>query len=382
MKSPSPLALCAALPIPIGTGEGAPEWVHLLPAGTIATVDGRGPYHVENAAELIAASLDGGARLPLDENHATDLAAPKGHPAPARGWIVGLQSRADGIWGQVEWTESGRDLVAGRAYRHISPVIAHRPDGTVTGLLRASLVNRPNLNGLASLHAEGDGVVFEQLRSALFLAPDADSSAILARVRANAAEMSQGSLERQQFTAQLRSFLFLKDDANEETILTRIRTDVMERAKLIEAAGLQAAADGGAVLQAVQSLADPSKYVPFAVVTSLQAELSDLTRRTKLERAERVVDEAIRGGKMRTPATMREHYIVRHMADPIAVEREIGAMIPFGGRGPATARPPSFENGGTGLDQEESKIVALMGVEPALYTKMKAKMAETEESSL
>ncbi|MCD9150122.1 phage protease [Pseudophaeobacter sp. MA21411-1] len=30
--------------------------------------------------------------------------APKGLPAPARGWITATQARNDGIWGRVEWT--------------------------------------------------------------------------------------------------------------------------------------------------------------------------------------------------------------------------------------------------------------------------------------
>jgi hypothetical protein len=61
-----------------------PALVHLLPAGAIHTVDGRGPYRVDNAAALATSSLNlAGGRLPLDESHATDLAAPKGRPAPA-----------------------------------------------------------------------------------------------------------------------------------------------------------------------------------------------------------------------------------------------------------------------------------------------------------
>lgn len=151
------VALCAELPLPPPNGGQAPEWVHLLPAGEIATVDGRGPYRVPSAAGLVAASLAGNARLPLDENHATDLAAPLGQPAPARGWITSLQARGDGIWGRVDWTEAGRALVTDRAYRHISPVISHTSDGTVTAVLRASLVNRPNLRGLAALHSTGRG---------------------------------------------------------------------------------------------------------------------------------------------------------------------------------------------------------------------------------
>lgn len=122
------------------------------PAGEIRTGDGRGPYRVRDAQALIAAAQ--GERLPIDENHATDLAAPNGLPASVRGWIVEMQARSDSIWGRVELTEEGRGLVAQRAYRGISPVIAHRKNGELTAILRASHVNRPNLRGLTTLHQD------------------------------------------------------------------------------------------------------------------------------------------------------------------------------------------------------------------------------------
>ena len=78
---------------------GAPAWVHLLPAGEIETIDRRGPYRIADAEKLIAAGFAATPRLPIDENHATDLAAPKGQPAPARGWITAMEAREDGIWG-------------------------------------------------------------------------------------------------------------------------------------------------------------------------------------------------------------------------------------------------------------------------------------------
>jgi len=56
-------------------------------------------------AEAITGAL-GHARdrngLIIDENHATDHAAPHGLPAPSRGRIVEMQGRPDGIWGRVE----------------------------------------------------------------------------------------------------------------------------------------------------------------------------------------------------------------------------------------------------------------------------------------
>lgn len=131
----------------------APEWVHLVPSGVIRTVDGRGPFSVASMSQLATTSLPPGERLPIDENHATDLGAKFGMPAPARGWIVALQARSDGLWGKVEWSGEGQRLLADKAYVGISPALLHTADGRVMKLLRASLTNVPNLQGLTALHS-------------------------------------------------------------------------------------------------------------------------------------------------------------------------------------------------------------------------------------
>lgn len=190
--SVSPAVLCAAQPLqPSGAGAHVPELVHLLPAGVIRTRDGRGPFRLADAAAVIARSLPaGGASLPIDENHSIDLATPKGGPSPARGWIVELQARADGVWGRVEWTPEGRALVASRAYRHVSPVIQCDAEGRVLRILRASVVNIPNLTELAALNASQTSALSEtimdltKLREALALPADAGEAAILDAIAA------------------------------------------------------------------------------------------------------------------------------------------------------------------------------------------------------
>jgi phage I-like protein len=98
------LDLAAAQGLP--DGPNVPEWVHLRPTakGAILTFDGRGPYTVLSAEEVIANSLRDPRGIPIDENHSTNLAAPEGREAPVRGWVAQMEARADGIWGRVEWT--------------------------------------------------------------------------------------------------------------------------------------------------------------------------------------------------------------------------------------------------------------------------------------
>lgn len=136
------------------SASDAPRRVHLLPAGAIKGADGRGPWQVRNAAALIAASMDSGRPLAIDYDHATDLAAPQGRPAPAAGWITGLEAHPDGIWGMVDWTQDGAKAVGSKAYRYLSPVfIFDKASGVISKLLRAALTNAPNLT-LAALNSQ------------------------------------------------------------------------------------------------------------------------------------------------------------------------------------------------------------------------------------
>lgn len=349
MPDSLPLALCAAQPIPDG---GPPAAIHLLPAGVIRTVDGRGPYRVPDPAAL-AGSLSG-ERLPIDENHATDLAAPHGGPSPARGWIVGLEARQDGIWGRVEWTEAGKALVADRAYRGISPVIVHDAAGNVTGILRASLINTPNLRGLTALHSsELQTMDLADLRKALGLPDTADGPACLAAIGklTGAAAGAQSAL----------------------------------LAPIAKAAGLAATADGAAVLQAVTALADPAKMVPAAQVAALQTQFTALQTQVLRDKAEAFVDGAVKAGRVGLKP-LRDHYIARHMADAAAVEKEIGAMPVLQGRTPASAAPPAAPLDKDGkpalpaLDENEAKIMALLGVDPEKARAQKAALAQHEEA--
>lgn len=172
-------------------GPAGETWIHVLPAGTFTGRDGRGPYSAADPAAIMQTSrqLAGRNEIPVDYNHAIDLAAPKGEPSPAAGWIKGLQARADGIWGLVTWTQQAAAHLAAREYRYLSPVIMHSPDGVVRAIVRASLVNRPNFNqltALASMETPMDNPNtsdLAELRKLLGLADTDGMTAILAAIR-------------------------------------------------------------------------------------------------------------------------------------------------------------------------------------------------------
>jgi len=130
--------------------DGAPDWVQLMPAGQIVARDGR-RWRLSDPAAVVAAFASNGADLPVDLEHATQIKGAAGEAAPAVGWIRAMEVRDGAIFARVDWTEAGREAVASRAYRYISPAFASsKSTGEITAIFSAGLTNTPALR-LAAL---------------------------------------------------------------------------------------------------------------------------------------------------------------------------------------------------------------------------------------
>ncbi|MFC3074684.1 phage protease [Shinella pollutisoli] len=319
-------------------GADAPEWLQLLPAASFVGADGRGPYAAPDAAAIVARFQAEGRRLPVDENHSIDLAGKAGHPSPARGWIVELQARADGVWGKVEWTEEGRSLVAGKSYGFVSPVFFHSRSKPhrIGSIERVALTNDPNLPFLKSLHSKEDQTMLEELRKALGLPETADEAAVMTAVTAaHAASTSHAAL----------------------------------MARIAEAAGVAKDVAADDLVKAVQARgASPTSETENAElkaqVVSLQSQISTLVTSTAREKAEATVDQAIKDGKI-VPA-LRDHMIARHMKAPAEVETEIQHLVSINAGGLGGRKPPE---GGDTATSDELSVAAVMGVDPEAFKK-------------
>lgn len=276
-----------------------PDWVHLVPAGTFSGADGRGPYVLDDPAAVIAA-FDVRRKAVLDECHSTDRAAPEGRPAPARGWIVEMQSRADGIWGRVDWTEGGRQLMVDHAYRGISPVliVTKSAPHRVIRIERASLTNDPNLTDLSSLHAKGFEMKFsKELLQRLGLAEDADEAAITAAIG---------------------------------KALDQVETHSKTFAAIVAATGAPKDAKGDQLVSHLSSVAKKAVDAGDvgemrATIVELQSKLDKEVGTRTRDRAESFIDKAIAEGK--PIKALRDHYIARHQKDPEGVEKELKALV-------------------------------------------------------
>jgi len=316
---------------PPGDVPAAPDWVHLLPGPLglpIRTGDGRGPYRVEDAGRLIAESFAETDRLAIDENHATDLAAPRGEPAPARGWIVAMEARPDGIWGRVEWNGSGQALLADRAYRGISPVILHDKAGVIRSILRASLVNRPNLRGLTALNQEDpEAMAFmEKLKEMLGLPAGATEDDILAAIGGR-----QSDAAMQSAIAEIGAALGVEGGETSSVV-----------------AAARVAGAGKESLVALQ-----------AQVDRLTAELTETVTARKRAASEAFIDGAIRDCRAGLNAGNRDEMIALHMTSPDAVEKLVLGM-PKLVTTKAAAEPP--KDGEISLNAEQRQAADLLGV--------------------
>ncbi|HBM58441.1 MAG TPA: hypothetical protein DD444_04565 [Citreicella sp.] len=173
--------------------------IHLVPKGAFAArpEDGRGPWSYDDARAVIAESFARRHRIHIDENHSTDTAAKMGLSAPARGYITEMEERDTGIWGRVDWTESGRALLSDRSYWGISPVLSYdKLTGRVLAIARAALTNDPAVPDVLALNStETPDMFLTKLAKMLGLPEDASEEGVLealaTRIAAPAPEQTE-----------------------------------------------------------------------------------------------------------------------------------------------------------------------------------------------
>lgn len=201
-------ALCAAAQVEraalcFAVGDAADgTWKELIPApnaqGRVQGRDGR--WWKMSDAAAVAARFD--LPLPIDLNHASELQAPQGAPSPSQGWVEALEVRAGAVWGRIEWTDAGRNAVAAKSYRFLSPVFKVDPKThEIIKLTSVALVNEPNFP--LALNRAGDSVpqlethaVDEAIRNALGLPEQATPDQAVTAINALRTSVQTPSLDK------------------------------------------------------------------------------------------------------------------------------------------------------------------------------------------
>jgi hypothetical protein len=132
--------------------DAAPLRVLLIPWGRVESSKGDFLVDQESADLVVAAFTGQSVDIPVDYEHQTlggEYSSPSG-AAPAAAWIKSLQVvPGEGIFGRVEWTVRGRELVAAKEYRYLSPVVGVRSsDRRIDELHSVGLTNKPAIVGM------------------------------------------------------------------------------------------------------------------------------------------------------------------------------------------------------------------------------------------
>jgi phage I-like protein len=239
-----------------------PEWIRILPLGRVELVDRREPLEVDEGAleEMVAAFHSRGVDLVIDYEHQSL----QGERAPAAGWIKHLEARADGLWARVEWTAQAREYLTNREYRYFSPVLGLDPESRKpTVLMQLGLTNVPAIKSLPPL---------------------------VAKVGGAAPEAAVGQEEEGETMEELKCLVGLNPEAGEDEVGARVLEVFRELAAALDLEG-EARAD--CWLGALEALKAGARRLP-----QVQEELEVLKERLARETADRVVEEALKAGKV------------------------------------------------------------------------------------
>ncbi|NCM96144.1 MAG: hypothetical protein GW948_02170 [Rhodobacterales bacterium] len=326
-----------ALPAP-PAGRDVPEWIQLMPAGQFRAIDGRGPWRLENAEGVIAASFAAAARIHVDENHSTITAAKMGLSAPARGYIVEMEARADGIWARVDWTEAGARMLRDREYWGISPTFSYDTSGRVLRIKNAALTNDPALRELVALNSaqnEETGMEpLQEIAGLVGLAADASLDDVRAAITALQTAVPQGEAALSAL-GQVTGALGLSEGAG--------ATELVAAAAALRAG----AGETGEQLAA------------------LQAEVRSLREGEQRRAAEAFVATAI-ADKRAGVSAAREHYVALHMENPTRAAALV-AVLPKLGETGLKNDPPKLGERQASLSVEEKQVADALGLNPETY---------------
>jgi phage I-like protein len=319
-------------------GGTLPSSIELIPAGTL--IQGRDGRKWKNSRprEVAFNSMVRLPRLVIDENHATDLAAPKGGSSPAMGWMTNLRTGEGGsIWADVTWTKRGGEAVLNREYSFISPVFLHDEQGEITVVLRAALTNSPNLQ-LPALNTEQSSV--EQ----------------------GSSERPESIYQEESMNKELCAALGLGETATEAEVLAAVQA-------LQGKAALNAARPGTAQTQTDTVKVDLAAYAPRADLNAMEAraaaaekQLAELNAVSLQHEGEAAADEAIKNRKI-APASRAEYLALCSSKEGLETFKKIAAATPaiIGEGVQAPEGTPPAGGSGAALNAEETAAYKAMG---------------------
>ncbi len=357
--SPADVAVIAsAIAVPVQDGAVAKRF-RIVPFGTFAGRDGRGPWHLRDKAHaerVITATKAflNGVDLLVNYDHQSEFSAVPGVGglAKAAGWVNPdtLEVGNDGIYATAEWTAPAEAALQAREYRYYSPHFrADKATGELTRIVNVGLTNSPNIevSALASqeVGASAEGSPMKKIAMLL----SASALTALGLTAESEDEAAINAIDK-----------LIEDKGNDAAVLASVRA----KFKLADDAGDEA------VLNAIAAAAtpgepDPSKFVPIDALKDVQAKLGELQEDKVLA----AVDAAIEQGKL-TPA-QKDWALKLGKQDMSELNSFLATAPAFKGGKVIEGNPETRK---TALTEEEAAICSMMGVSAEDY--LKARNAE------
>jgi phage I-like protein len=254
-----------------------PEWIRVLPRGAVELSDHREPFVVDEASlmSMAAEFRSRGVDLVIDYEHQSL----QGERAPAAGWIKELEARGDGLWARVDWTRQARDYLEKKEYRYFSPVLRLDPETRrPVALMHMGLTNVPAIKHLPPLVARWGGAV-----------PAEGPRPAEAAVGAPAAKMDSVK-ERAKMVEELKRLMGLEPEVEEGTVCGKAMEAFRDLAATLNLPGEVSVAQLKGAVEALKAGA--------MRLLKTEAALQTLKGRLASETADRLVEEALKAGKV------------------------------------------------------------------------------------
>ena len=332
---------------PLSEQQDGPNWVMVWPAGTtVETGDGR-TFHNTRPETVLAAFEATGQDLMFDISHRSELSEDE---PPAQGWVDALEVRDGAIWARVSWTDIGRELLARRHYRYVSPSFLTDKAGTLRAFTSFALVNKPAFDMPALARSETT-------------TPENDKT-------------TTESIMNEEELAQLRAKLGLPEDASVADILAAA-TKAEAEAKVEEEPANKdgqgkPGSDPADTDKRAENPVSLTDYVPRADYDALAArnvELESQVAAPSDAEVEALLDRAVETARI-APAS-RDHYkqLCRSQAGFEDVKALVGSARPVVNTksDPELAR----RKGGpqASFDEQAAHVCRLLGADPDTFAK-------------
>ena len=276
--------------------SGVPEVIRVLPKGHVSSTKGDFEVDDRDIAGIIRQFKARRLDLVIDYEHQTlsDV------QAPAAGWIKDLYPGEDALMARVEWTKKGREYIANKEYRYLSPVVlVKKADQHAAVFHSAALTNTPAITGMFAI------------------------------INSDALSIEEEEEPRMELSA-LIELLGLEEGTAEEDVLKRIKELTQQAAE--EGQGGQEGKEGpakeGTQLVAHKTVLDllglpedartedvTARIMAFKAGDSvLQRRVAELEKQAASQKAEELVGLAMKDGKL-SPA-QKEWAVAYALSDP------------------------------------------------------------------